>query len=72
MRIIATPNFLKSAANFDDQPNFYSPRYKRNQGEVLFSDDGFDDNTDDIKKQWSKKKKRKKKHKDEWPDISME
>lgn len=63
---------IKEAASFDDQPNFHTPRYKRKQNEILFSDDGLNQNEDDIKKKWKKKRlKRPSEIKKEWPDISM-
>ena len=72
MKVIKTLNFTKMAANWDDQPNFHTPRYQKEQGQYMYysGGDGSPDNEDDIEKKWGKdkpkkkKKRRKKKNKD--------
>ena len=60
MKVLATDIFIKRAGSWDDQPNFWKPRYEREQGSSLFLDNTtVPESTDDIKSRWGKKKKKK-------------
>jgi len=61
MKIIQTKLFSKIAGSWDDQPNFFMPRYQRHQDKVFYAPDSSIDSEEDIKKMWQKKQKRKKK-----------
>ena len=70
MKIIKTETFLKIAAGWDDQQNFWKDRYQKDQAKSIFTDSA-PSSVDDVKKKWKKKKKKKRKKKEEFPKPSI-
>jgi len=70
VKIIETNTFLKLAADWDDQQNFWKDRDQRGQGKSIFMDYA-PNSEEDIKRKWTKKKKKKNKKKEEFPKPSM-
>ena len=70
MKIIKTETFLKIAANWDFQGNYFKPENQKGQGKSIFTDNA-PSSVEDVKKKWKKKKKKKCKKKEEFPKPSI-